>query len=280
MAVPTKGLWKQRQLEPYVSGNWGTGINDVHATYGGPPARLTPTRPREGEVTTPSEAIPEQLYAPTLWGYEQSPASVSQITYDDRPDWTVITPDMLVRQSTVDQPPLNASGPVKSWFRSQKGGAYRLIQYFNDFRNAPSETVSEGWLNKPHGQPADSKPSDPIQYEMQTSMEQRYRARNNRNAVIRSTDEPRTDIGSRVTGQHTPVYSGGQRHYDMFPRQQMQYDRPFWYRTAGTGDPEQMQPNETYNIEPIERIPPPDPYLGSPSTLTDYGYTPEDQFYA
>lgn len=280
MARPSKGLWAQQQRVPDVSGNWGTGINDVHLYYGSPPARLGELHQRLGDFTPPYEALPEDVYAPSLWGYEQSPMGVSQLVVDDRPDWTVAPEDSPARFSTQGQPPFNATGAAKTIFRAIKGGAYNLLNYNPTVQALPSETVSEGWENKPHGSPADSKPSDPSQYEIQTAMVQRYRKRNNEHAVARGADEPRAGIDSRVTGQHTPVYSGMQRHYDMFPFQQDQINRLFWYRTAGTGDPTQMIPNENWDTEAIERTPPPDPYIGTPDSLVDYGFTAEDQFYA
>jgi hypothetical protein len=147
----------------------------------------------------------------------------------------------------------------------------------------PSETVSEGWLNKPQGTPADSKPSDDNQLIIQTSMTQRYRTRTNAGALARNTDEPRSDIPSKVTGQRIKVYSGGERHYDMLPKEQDAMVRPFWYRTAGTGRADDMVPNTMYSISALQRIPPPDPSMGMPETefVNEFGYTDEDtQYYA
>ena len=280
MARPSKGLWAQQQRMPNAANVWGTGINDVHSYYGSPPARMQELHPRQGEFTAPYEAVPEQVYAPSLWGYEQSPVGISQLVVDDRPDWTVAPEDQVTNSSTMGHPPWNATGAAKTIFRAIKGGAYNILNYPPSFTRPPTETVSEGWENKPHGSPANSKPSDPSQYEIQTSMTQRYRRRNSDHAVARGTDEPRAGIQSRVTGQHTPVYSGMQRHYDMFPFQQDQINRLFWFRTAGTGDPSYMVPNEMWDMEAVERTPPPDPYIGTPDNLTDYGFTSEDQFYA
>jgi hypothetical protein len=280
MARPTKGLWASQQRVPPVSGIWGTGINDIHQYYGSPPARMQELHPRLGEFTPPYEAIPEHVYAPSMWGYEQSPIGQSQLVPDDRPDWTVDPEDNPNRRSTGGQPPLNAPGAAKTIFRAIKGGAYNLLQYKPTVQALPSETVSEGWENKPHGSPADAKPSDPSQYIIQTSMVQRYRTRNSEHAVARGADEPRAGIESRVVGQHTPVYSTGERSYDMFPFQQDQINRLFWYRTAGTGDPTDMAANEAWETEAIERTPPPDPYIGTPDSVADYGFTSEDQFYA
>jgi hypothetical protein len=114
-------------------------------------------------------------------------------------------------------------------------------------------------------------------------MVQRYRDRNNDHAVSRGTDHPRFAISSRVTGQKLKFFSGEERHYDMFPFQQEEIHRPFWYRTAGTGWPWQMRANELDQRVPIQRTPPSDPALGAQETslaTTDYGYTGEDGFYA
>jgi hypothetical protein len=114
-------------------------------------------------------------------------------------------------------------------------------------------------------------------------MQQRFQTRANTLAVQRGTDEAREPITSRVVPQRSPVYSGGRRHYDMFPFQQTpDTERTFYYRTAGTGQPAWMQNNEQWTIDAVERTPPSDPYIGTPDTsgLLEYGYTPEDYFYA
>jgi hypothetical protein len=125
-----------------------------------------------------------------------------------------------------------------------------------------------------------------VQYERQTSMQQRYAVRNNNLAVKRGTDEPRTDIGSRTAGQKLKTYSGeipgSNRHYDMFPYQADQIPRPFHYRTAGTGYQQWMEANQWWQVQPVRRTPPPDPSMGIPETGEDqnFGYTAEDNFYA
>jgi hypothetical protein len=114
-------------------------------------------------------------------------------------------------------------------------------------------------------------------------MAQRYQTRVNDHAVQRNADEPRSPISSLVTGQKIKYYSGGERHYDMTPRQQTpETAREFFYRTAGTGEPSWMEDNEQWDIVGMERTPPSDPYVGIPDTgdQLQYGYSGEDFFYA
>jgi hypothetical protein len=295
MALPFTGAYAARYAQTY-SGNlvWGTGANPVHMYYGSPAARLQPTRPLEGrpqpagavaEVSQPWEAIPDNVIPANIWGYQPEDDMRTYVYYDDRPSWDVPPEDNPSRISAYNQPSWSAPGKVNNQFRATRSGAHRLFRGKDprpDYM-VPTETVSEGWKNKPKGQPADAKPSDPSQYEMQTSMEQRYRSRNNRASVVRGTDEMRTDIPSRVVGQRLKVYSGQLRHYDMFPQQQSSwYERPFFNRTAGTGQPEWMMANEQWEVNAVERTPPPDPYIGQADAgpANDYGYTGEDYFYA
>ena len=93
---------------------------------------------------------------------------------------------------------------------------------------------------------------------------------------------------TRLTGQKLRFWSTGERSEDMFPYQQDTMIRPFWYRQFGTGDPEQMQPNDMYVSQSIQRTPPQDPNLGpqeTDDTVTDNdftdsgGYTTEDVIY-
>jgi|SRR5215472_8283412 len=290
-AQEVTGLWKRRYVNYSGAQVWGTGVNQIHYYYGSQPDRVQATRLREGEVTPAWESIPETLQGKELWGYQSEDSSYTGVQYDDRPNWGDCTYDEKVRSDTGNQPSWAAPGSVNETFRSRFGGAFRTFRGQMTSSEGmlavgyvvPSETVSEGWLNKPQGTPANSKPSDDKQLIVQTSMTQRYRARNNRAAVARGTDDPRTDIQSKVTGQRIKVYSGGERHYDMLPKEQETILRPFWYRTAGTGRQGDMIPNTMYSISAIERIPPPDPSMGTAETDlgSEYGYSTEDgQYYA
>ena len=249
MAVPIKGSFSSQYAIPQQgAGVWGTGYNPVHAIYGSPADRLNSLRPREGDVTPPFGAVPQELIPEPMWGYQMEDRPNQYYVADGRPGWDVQTPENPSRYSTGDMPPYNATGAARTRFRSLMQGAYSVWRGKLPAANymQPSETVSEGWINKPTGRPANaSPPSDPSQYEIQTSMAQRYRARNNDSAVLRATDVARSHINSRVTGVKLKVYSTGQRIYDMQPKEQSpdnpDMSRDFYYRTAGTGLQDQME---------------------------------------
>jgi hypothetical protein len=145
----------------------------------------------------------------------------------------------------------------------------------------PTETVSEGWINKGTSFIPDANPSADEQIFVQTSMRQRYTVRDNRRAMKRGTDDERSTIASRVMPMIEKVYSTGERLYDMFPYQQDEIRRPFRNRTAGVGPAEWMQANEYNVITPVIRTPPPDPAQGVPEVQYpgDYGYQEEDSMY-
>jgi hypothetical protein len=277
MGLPYTGAWRRASV-PYVgAGVWGTGINPVHSFYGSDNLRVEGRSDADPSRTPPSEAMPHGFYNLTAWGYTPEDHTYTNVEMDGRPTLGSESPQW--RGRGVQQPPVDADGQWKTVFRSMIAGARR--GNYKQVDSLPSETVTEGWRNKPKGSPANSVPSDPSQYEIQTSMVQRYQVRNNTAAVSRGTDGERSRIASRVTGQKLKLYSGEERHYDMFPFQQDIIYRPFWYRTAGTGDPAEMQANYGYEIDPIQRVPPPDPDLGPEETSSqfDYGYTSEDSQY-
>jgi hypothetical protein len=286
MALPTKGAWSRTYGVNDYTGTalvWGTGVNNIHYYYGSPADRLTQINPREGDHTPPYASVPEQIVAPELWGYQPEDSFYTGVNYDARPPWDTPPEDEAVRAQTPPGfPPMNAGPQYKNQWRGKRQGAFRW--HMLNFLNRPSETVTEGWRNKPKGEPADARTSDPKQYETQTSMQQRYRTRNNMHAQMRGTDAARSNIQSRVIGQKKKIYSTGERSYDMLPREQdAERARPFWYRTAGTGPEEMLGPNEQMQRLPVDRTPPPDPYIGVQDTDQSellFGYTPEDRFYA
>lgn len=170
-----------------------------------------------------------------------------------------------------------ASGPPAGRFiRAIRRG------YLQAVRGLPNEDVAQGWLNKAHGIPGDSRPADDSQVFIQTSDVQRYKTRagSQRQASQSTFAAP---IESRVTGQKLKVYASPEsaRHWDMLPYEQQDFIRPFLSRQAGTGYREWLSPNEMYVSPAIQREPAPDPALGpippmDYASTGDYGYSQED----
>lgn len=283
-APPVSGEWKRQFVQQQSARVWGTGVNQVHYYYGSEDLRLSPISQREDEYTPAFQGVPDTIVAHEQWGYQPEDSLYTGMHYDDRPNWTE-EPSQF-RADTSQIPPWTANGATKNMFRAAFGGAYRVFRgrsqaYSPITYVVPTETVSEGWQNKPQGQPADAVPSSMSQLERQTSMQQRYQTRTNAAALQRATDMPRAGIRSKVTGQRLKVYSGGERHYDMLPKEQNDIPRPFWYRNAGTGRASDMVPNTLWSITPLQRIPPADPAIGVPEdeVTQEYGYTDEDGMY-
>jgi hypothetical protein len=313
MARAYRGIYSQPSQVPpdYASARiWGTGVNPVHEVYGeGQPLRTLGRDDTIGSspVSTPvtrdyqdprySSGVdpPEEMtwgypveYGPDSFGHgpNASPLIVAPATsefMDDRPAWNEPVESQRVR-GTSSMTPWSTSGAI---LRAVRDGAHRYRLNSPDWpvtaepsNSEPNETVSEGWLNKATSFVAYSKPSAPSQYEIQTSMAQRFLARNNDRSVMRGTDEPRYRIESRVQPMIEKVYSEGSRLYDMFPMQAEVMERPFRNRTAGTGPSDWMEANEWGLVSPIQRTPPPDPSVGVPEVSSpDYGYTGEDVMY-
>lgn len=265
---------------------WGTGINRIHSIRtDGPALRTTGRQPGPDDPSERPSSVPANLVGPDIYGYTMddiaslqgqfdpgTPPLGTETTmlrgsnYEGHPDWGVCPPD---NERTNFQLRPELARPL--W----KGIAVKSF---------PTETVSEGWDNKTAGNVLAARTSDPAQYERQTSMQQVNppEGRNNGAAVTRGTDDPRANIMTRLTGMKIKPWSTGQRTEDMFPYQQLMGVRAFTYRTAATGNPMQMEVNEMYVSEPIERVVPPDPDLGTPENQVgsgDYGYTDEDAYY-
>lgn len=308
-------------LAPYATAAvWGTGVNEVHAYYGeGPPLRVIGRRDAAGASPVASGRHGERDYqkpadssgtdAPQelTWGYPalddspdsfgmgaDAPISVGdtapgeEFFMNEHPHWQDEAEENRGR-ATNHLPPWGHNGII---FRSIRMGAarYRLYRVpgsaytpisAEQANSMPTETVSEGWLNKVTSFVADAAPSNPSQYEVFTSMRQRYGVRDNGRAQMRDTDCARSRISSRVMPMVEKVYSTGERSYDMFPYQIDQIERPFRYRTAGVGPTEWLLPNEYNHLDPVQRTPPADPATGVPEVVEPgaYGYTGEDAMY-
>lgn len=264
MAIPS---WRDRLAQGYTGpAKWGTGINPTHADKNDGTGRVL--SPGESPVGLASDSellngwTMEDLAATGDFGFMQS-----------HPNWGV-DPE----RGRADYPSWGHryGPPSGTGMRAKKRG---MSLKESEAQQIPSQTVSEGWVNKEHGSVLDSKTSDPSQYERQTSMQQRDAIRTNSAAVVRATDGERTDIPSRITGMKVKEFSGGQRHEDMTPWVQDIWHRVFRVRTAGTADPTQMATNEMYVSVPMTRTIPPDVDQGDHEMSGgSYGYVDGDYF--
>lgn len=286
MAIPRNYSGALFADVPYVGAlKWGTGINPIHAIRDSEGGRniapdgtsnLVPQALTQGAVTDEYGYTSEnQQYAVAVQetGWETGT--------DDRPP---LGDDFGTRADVTEGYPSYGYGPAGTangnYIRSIEHGAIAS----NTPNQVPTETVSEGWLNKVTGPVIEpgSGISDPSQYTIQTSMQQLRRTRAGSQRGGGSASKFDAPITTRVPGQKIKVYSTGQRSYDMFPRQQEQSFRPFWSRTGGTGRVEEMLPNAWYQSQPLNREAPADPYQGPtvPATSDNsFGYTSEDGIY-
>lgn len=266
----------------------GTGWNPIHAIRGGDGRNIAPN----GTSVVISEDLVQDDYVDSYgfsyedvaWDanrdYGYGPESPRELGIDDRPVWG---DDLGTRASVPpNYPPYNQKHltglPGGTHIRSVEKGAIASTTP----NVVPDEDVAQGWRNKVSLD--DELPvtvSDPSQYEMQTSMTQRRKVRaGSQNSGSQSEyDAP---IHSRIVGPKLKFWSGEQRHYDMAPKEQNVVIRPWWARTAGTGNPDNMQANEFYVTNPLQRTPPSDPWQGEVLPLSvdadtgNYGFTAED----
>jgi hypothetical protein len=170
-------------------------------------------------------------------------------------------------------PAPGAGTPDGTYLRSLDHGAEAT---FTTKEVQPDGLLNDGYKRK--GAVENAVTSDPSQYEMQTSMTQRDKTREGSQAAGGRANAVRAAIKSRIVGQRVPTYSGGYRHAEMTPKSQSVVLRPFHYRTAGTGQAEQMTVNEMYVSEPRQRVPISDPYVGTSVNVdsTDGNYSDED----
>jgi hypothetical protein len=288
MGLPVTGSWSASN-QPYTGAQrWGTGVNPVHEVYGeGPPLRVTGRLPGPDDPSEGPSSVPSEIITPFEYGYTMDDiAALTPIGMP--PGWDGETEEW--RSTAGNHPAWAEEGePFRAMSESGLDIPNPTPEIWSGIalQSFPTETVSEGWLNKESGTVSVARTSDPGQYEMQTSMQQVNppAGRNNDAAVARGTDSPRFNILTRLTGKKIKPWSQGERNEDMFPYQQDVILRPFQYRTAGTADPNMMIPNSMYVNDPIQRDVPPDPNLGPEETsLNVYsleaGYTSEDMTYA
>jgi len=309
MGLPITGAFARATQEqaPYAgAAKWGNGINAIHARYDGPPRPFGPGVPNDLDKRTPPATAADDVEYGPPWGAPDDPSYLDAVAseseamdgvpfqQDGWPDWgsqDQTTTDMrLNRENTPPEyPPWNENG---NFIRNRPMGPTDNV----GSKLTPTETVSEGWVNKGVSGHLESRPenvagdADQSQVFVQTSEVQRNKGmaqvRGLREGPPGKTDEPRHEIAPRKAGPKIKNYSGEMRHYDMFPYQIDDIPRPFYFRTGGTGPQPYLYNNAFRLVNPLQRTPPPDPSMGLVDTqLTDpddpgsYGYTSEEWGY-
>jgi hypothetical protein len=273
--MPITGTWADARAYQSGARKWGSGWNPIHAipdSYGGrsskPPTTQTGANGPSVNALNPDlidheldreYGYTEEDYSSQVWGYG------TQTGTADRPGLSG-SPERTRGAVTKDWP---AAGPYKGGLpggtkiRAQKHGALASVK---SKLGDKEETVGEGWVNKVVGTVENPVISDASQYERQTSLQQRDQVRTGtQNPNSGTASEYNAPVPSErpTWGQRIKPWSGGRRHYDMYPREQNQVIRPFWYRNAGTGYQTWLAANKQRQQVALQRQPVPDPYAGN-----------------
>lgn len=311
------GAWKAGAVTPVEydgAAKWGTGINPVHGVYDNQ-GRPTTTREPLVQGDPQTDAVPEEILGPAMWGYSDEDAAYYtgedyRYLVEDHPNWgqnEAGRPDRdgdIMTAGMMPQPEGWPSwGPhevqATDWVAGNPlggppgGAALRAHSDGSEVEqnhpiNVPTPGWRGGWVNKAHGQVQEAEPSDPSQYEITTSMTQLHQTRVNAAAVARGTDDPRAPIATRLTGQKVKHYAadfstgGGPGTPDMRPQAQDLPFRPWFFRSGAMPPP----PDTTYGtmtmFDPIERSLPADAgesvIIQEPADAADltYGYSGEE----
>lgn len=256
------GTWKARQTTGYAGANvWGTGVNPVHALRTNEGRDIAPDGIFAPVPQTIEDDYADDVYgyadedsASALWGYGPDTGLSDRPRLDEDND----------RSDARNWPPpgrFRSGIPGGSVIRSRDHGAEATVT-----AKGVQPDAQQGHAAKVNvfGEIDDAVISDPSQYEMQTSMTQMPKDRTGSQRGGGSDSEYTAPVpGRRPTmRQRAYVASGQERHEEMMPQQQELILRPFHYRSAGTGNPEWMEPNAWYQREPLQRVPTPDPYPG------------------
>lgn len=265
--------WRESLPQSYSGARkWGTGINPIHGKRGG----------YEGRNLAPgNEVMPDNGVITEDYGY---------MPEDIGDGYGVDFSYMDAHPNLNDPKTQRAQTRMPSWgygdMPTPQGTRKRIVREGMSYKEGhtdiqPRGTAGEGWRNKLSGAVNDANVADESQLFVQTSMRQRDLAKNNNLAQMRGTDDARAEIPSRIVGVRTPVYSGGQRHEDMYPFQQDYRVRPFRYRRVGTGPENWMEVNAENPVTPRQRSVPADVDTGGYETdvITDDGYDEQESWY-
>lgn len=287
------GSWKTRASvsNEYTGAlKWGTGINPIHAQRD-PQHHPTATREPLGS-TQPSGPVPEEIEGPVQWGYcyEDSQYYIGEdyrYLEEDHPNWGEN------EYGRADRASVNPDFPSWGDYGGTPGGEHtRSVSHGSEVENAraiavPTRGSTGGWLNKARQEMNAAHVSDERQYVVATSLVQGpgMQMSDNSRAQARGTDAARSGIRSRTAGMKEKDYAksrgmgGGEGTPDMYPYQQSELKRPFFYRSAGVPPGEPHARNGMEGRTPLQRTVPADPYPGEyVASEMDYGYTDGDYY--
>lgn len=272
-AIATEGTARSSQQAKLIAPNYGSNLGDIvpieetdSYSYAGAEGEAAPWMGTGFNVENEDGWTPAEDLQEAIWGYGDDTGISNRPRMDADPSEFRSNTDLL-RQG--DWPSMDESGEV---IRREAHGS----RVTKRAKVRPTETVSEGWLNKVYGEVNEPSDADPSQLMMQTSHMQRDKTRAGSQTTGRA-DEHAAPIRSRIPGMRIKVYSGGERHYDMMPRQADTHIRPWWSRTMGTAPQEMLEPNAMEQRTPRTRNVPSDPD-GGPEVpaLDSHGYVAED----
>ena len=311
------GAWAAGAVTPseYAGAlRWGTGINPVHGIRDGD-GRPTGTKEPLVPGDPQTDAVPEEILGPAMWGYSAEDASFYagedyRYLVEDHPNWgqdehgRADRDGDIMTEGVYPQPEGWPSwGPHEcpaAYAEAQQPlggppGGSRLRSYTDgtDVEHlraiaVPTPGWRGGWVNKAHGAVEESEPADDSQLTVTTSMKQLHQTRVNTAAVTRGTDDPRAPIETRLTGQKVKHYAeswgmgGGPATPDMRQQPQDLPYRPWFFRGAATPPAPDTMFGTMTAFEPIERTLPAD---AGESVVTseaageqDFGYESGDYF--
>lgn len=259
--------WRDQVPQSYSGARkWGTGINPIHTKHGGYEGRnLAP-----GNEVQPDPGFDNNGY--TSWEFETADWNTGGVDLSfmrQHPNWGDRRPRGMANMPAWGR----GNTPVPNGTRKRIIGEGRSYKEGRTDEQ-PAGVAGEGWQNKVSGVENEAETSDPRQYEMQTSMTQRHNVLDNSRATMRNTDGVRASISPRLAGVKIKMFSGGQRHDEMTPREQNYIPRAWRFRGAGTGPTGYLAPNAYEPVSPITRVVPGDVDQGSRETdlIADDGY--------